>query len=195
MNYNLNNGYSGSSMSNRAVEAYTEGRKPRNKWEKSDLICELNKIYSSEQVEQLKKFSCEVLKRVFLSYSEWHHTSSYFNKTDFYEVYDGFEFHYAMNSCNEAKKELKAEREEKKDNNKFNCKAYCHYLTWEGTRKHPKAIDHQDYCYIDSNEKWAYFDGFKKSTSSNGFFIIKTFDKAPKGTASIFKKIEKELKK
>ena len=188
-------GYYNYSMSNNAISAYDAGRMPRSKWDKDSLISALSEIYDSETMADLKKFSVEVLRRVFLQRTEWHHTSSYYNETDFYEVFDEFESYYALELCRETKKNIACERDAKKHSSKCSIKALCKYLEWEGTRKHPKAIEKEGYCWIDSAQKWAYFDGFKKSTSARGFFIVKTFDKAPRGTSAEFSRIKKALEK
>ena len=70
-------GYYNYSMSNNAVVAYEEGKKPKSKWDKDSLISTLSGIYDNETTSDLKKFSAQVLRRVFLQRSEWHHTSSY----------------------------------------------------------------------------------------------------------------------
>ena len=188
-------GYYNYSMSNNAVVAYDEGKKPRSKWDKGSLISALSEIYDNETASDLKKFSAQVLRRVFLQRTEWHHTSSYYNETDFYEVYDGFKPCHALELCEETKKEIDCEREEKKHSSKCSNMALCKYLEWGGSRNHPKAVEKEGYCWIDSNNNWAYFDGFKKSTSARGFLIVKTFDRAPRGSSSEFKKIKKALEK
>lgn len=188
-------GYCNFSMSNNAVAAYEDGKRPRSKWDKGSLISVLSEIYDGETMAEIKKFSTEVLRRVFLQRTEWHHTSSYYNETDFCEVYDGFKSYYALNLCTSVKKDIACERDEKKHSSKCSFMALCKYLEWEGTRKHPKAIEKEGYCWLDSASKWAYFDGFKKSTSARGFFIVKTFDRAPRGTSAEFKKIKKALEK
>lgn len=188
-------GYYNFSMSNNAVAAYEENKRPRSKWNKDSLISALSAIYDDGTITELKKFSTEVLRRVFLQKTEWHHTSSYFNETDFWEVYDGLKSYYAIQLCKNVKKGIACERDEKKHSNKCTFMALCKYLEWEGTRKHPKAVEKENYCWLDSASKWAYFDGFKKSTSARGFFIVKTFDRAPRGTSAEFKKIKKALEK
>lgn len=71
-------------MSNNAVAAYEEGKKPLSKWSKSKILDSL--CVSEEEKEKLKKYCLDTLRQYFLRYSEWHHTSSHYNCTDFYEV-------------------------------------------------------------------------------------------------------------
>ena len=72
------------------------------------------------------------------------------------------------------------------------AKAYIIFLEWGGTRTHPKATEVNAYAVIIGN--WAYLEsGKKKSVCSNGFRVIKYLDRAPRGTANIFKRILKNL--
>lgn len=79
---NKNSGYSGYSMSNRAVEAYSNGEMPLSNWSKQAIL----DAYPEEIAEKLKKFNLETLRNNCLKYSGWHHTGKYCNKTDFYEI-------------------------------------------------------------------------------------------------------------
>lgn len=67
------------SMSVNAVIAYEEGKKPLSKWSKGDILA-----LCGDKAEALKKLTLPELRRALLSCSEWHHTSSHFNATDFY---------------------------------------------------------------------------------------------------------------
>ena len=88
-------------MSNNAVNAYEQGEKPLSKWTKADLLNEFEKglptlsdylkdlykdILSINLVEKLKKLSLKELKNLLLTKSSYHHTSKYYNATDFYKV-------------------------------------------------------------------------------------------------------------
>lgn len=185
--FNYNNGYIGSKMSIRASNAYEEGLKPYSKWSKSDIL-----DYFKEEAQQLKKYSTSTLKSYFLHCEEWHHTGSYFNKTDFYSIREVEDIDW--NWLDSLEKNHKQELEEKKNNKPEYKKVKAHYVEWSGTRKHPKAIDHEELGIISGN--WCYFlDGTKKSTSGNYFNVLEYYDKAPKGTAETFNKIIKNMQK
>lgn len=84
-----NRGYSGYSMSNRAVEAYSEGRMPYSKWNKGTTLGAIQeKIDDGEitkaTIEDFQKMPQSMLKEYLTSDGEWHHTSKFFNQTDFY---------------------------------------------------------------------------------------------------------------
>ena len=82
-------GYYGYSMSNNARDAYACGEKPKSKWTKAAIINEAVALHTDpEKVEALKKLSAATLRYEFLYNSSWHHTSKYFNRTEFYALDD-----------------------------------------------------------------------------------------------------------
>lgn len=88
-------GYRNYSMSNNAVAAYEDGEKPLSKWTKQAIIDEIQDNYNDyeltfdmELFAKLKKSDMEL----YLNYSSKHHTSSYYNYTDFYSIdYDSLQ--------------------------------------------------------------------------------------------------------
>lgn len=83
----MNSGYSGYSMSNRAVQAYEQGEKPISKWTKTAMMDRLKELdVSEEKINLIKKYPVKVLKDTILKNSSWHHTSSKLNKTYFYDI-------------------------------------------------------------------------------------------------------------
>lgn len=77
------NGYDGYSMSNNARDAYADGEMPISKWSKADIVYEVSRINPDIDISKL---NIDTLKQKFLRRSSWHHTSMYYNKTDFYAV-------------------------------------------------------------------------------------------------------------
>ena len=65
------------------------------------------------------------------------------------------------------------------------------YIEWAGTCKHPKAIEKESYGIIKGS--WIYYKNGKKSLNGKYIHIIKEFERAPRGTAALFKQIEKDL--
>lgn len=82
-------GYKDKSMSVNAVIAYSEGEKPLSKWTKAAIFDEMD-FYcdeiSAEKMELLKKLTVKELRENFLSYKAYHHTSKFYNTTNFYEL-------------------------------------------------------------------------------------------------------------
>lgn len=190
-------GYIGNKMSERAYEAYESGEMPLSKWSKVAIINTILNYRDDFKYDELKKYSKDALK-VFLTYSSWHHTGTYFNETAFYSLDESFienEKDYIFEVLNKKVKELKREKEEKKIQKDKEKLEKCHfvYTEFEGTRKHPKAVDREAYGIIKGN--WIYTEFGKKSLNGKYIYKVKKFDRAPRGTAQIFKNIEKRIKK
>ena len=88
---NVNSGYVGYSMSKRAVEAYEQGEKPKSKWTKAAMLQEIAAYCDDFDMEMdskawayLSKLTKAELFDRFFYKTSWHHTSKYFNATDFY---------------------------------------------------------------------------------------------------------------
>lgn len=79
-------GYDGLSMSLRAKEAYSSGKMPKSKWNKTEILSRIEKTVGEENSLKFKKYKKDILMRVMLKYAEWHHTSYKMNETDFFEV-------------------------------------------------------------------------------------------------------------
>lgn len=123
-------GYYGYSMSNNAVAAYAGGEKPLSKWTKQAILEAIEEIDSVKATiySKLKKFQLEKL----LSYSSYHHTSSYYNTTDFYVLdIDKLEKYSFEQLKSIEKKKVEKEKEEKYS---------AEVQIWGGTRKHPKML-------------------------------------------------------
>ncbi len=190
-------GYIGNKMSVRAYEAYESGERPLSKWTKTMIVNTVLDYRDDFEYDELNKYSKDVLK-CFLTYSSWHHTGSYFNETTFYSLDESFienEKDYILKVLDEKVKELKKEKEEKKIQKVEEKLEKCHfiYTEFEGTRKHPKAVDRESYGIIKGN--WIYTEFGKKSLNGKYIYKVKKFERAPRGTAAIFKNIEKRIKK
>lgn len=83
-------GYDGYSMSNNARSAYACGEKPISKWTKTEILEATKEIAEENELtfdfDLLKKVSERVLKSEFLTKTSWHHTSKFYNRTDFYSI-------------------------------------------------------------------------------------------------------------
>lgn len=165
-------GYHNYSMSNNAKAAYQSGERPLSKWTKGDMMAVIAAI-DPEIAAKIKSCAVATLRKFALRRSSWHHTSSWYNTTDFYEVDE-----YAVSTWNEDEiKEIiefdaraKAEKAAKKDAPTPTIRRKVRYLTWEGTRKHPKAVEHTEECEIVGN--WAMTSNGKKLITANGFAFL-----------------------
>ena len=88
--YGSKGGYEGHSMSRRAAEAYSSGEKPISKWTKSEILTGIEETAWDNDIDiegiDFSKLTTEELKSKFLRNSSWHHTGSFYNATDFYEI-------------------------------------------------------------------------------------------------------------
>ncbi len=144
-------GYHNYSMSNNAVQAYSDGEKPLTKWTKSELL----DCLSSEQQEFCRRLTLQELRQELLEYAGWHHTSNYYNKTRFYAISEE-----AVQELTEDKVatiiECRATREKKSTCEpvvEMYITALVRYDEWEGSRKHPKLVHKEDIVFYKSNEK------------------------------------------
>ena len=77
------NGYDGYSMSNNARAAYESGEKPLSNWTKTDIIDAIQDINPDIDCSRL---NAATLKKEFLTQTSWHHTSKFYNRTNFYSI-------------------------------------------------------------------------------------------------------------
>ena len=70
-------------MSNNAVEAYSEGKRPLWKWRKSDISQAVETLAGKDIVSDM---DAAEMKESFLERTEWHHVGSAYNKQDFYAI-------------------------------------------------------------------------------------------------------------
>lgn len=174
-------GYNGFSMSNNAVAAYRDGEKPLSKWTKKEILNRIANQIEQEELELhcslalLKKLSLKALKENCLCCSSWHHTSNYFNETNFYDVdIDRIE-ELTDEKINAILLEEKANRKTGNKAEEKEEKWLCSFLEWSGTKKHPKAKEFVEEGTIKGN--WFIRkNGTKKKTTANGFKFIKKLE-------------------
>lgn len=190
-------GYDGYSMSNNARAAYDAGMMPLSKWTKSDILDGIREEYNipEEVYAVIAKLPLGYLRDKFLETREWHHTSSMYNATDFYQIDSDF-----LDTDNTAEgmidflKQDYAEWKADYDKEKAKKKAvkdskgdfcYFKYLVWGGSRAHPRAYEEESYGYVKGD--WIYFadengnlTGRKKGLYSNGTEVIKYLEPGEK---------------
>lgn len=196
-------GYVGCKMSERAKEAYDNGERPMSKWNKWDILNELEYDLDDDTIAKLSKYSTQTLKNVCLEWTSWHHTGSYANETDFYAVMDGknADLNQVFSDLDEEEKVLKEFRKRQKEEKRLlestEEKCYFRFGVWSGTKKHPKLVYYRTYGI--KKGVWIYYmDGSslkKKNASGNYVNVLQIYNRAPKGKAHIFNRIKKELKK
>ena len=164
-----NSGYNRYSMSKRAVEAYDRGEQPMSKWTKQDLLDAVDDLNPSI-LEACIRLSVPELRDFLLAYSGWHHTSSYFSKTDFYAIREDIE---------DLKPEDVPKHEKRKRDPVVRFRGNITYLEWSGTRKHPKAtekrlenviIEERGSFYVVFNDDGTEI--LRKKIWSNGTYVV-----------------------
>lgn len=138
-------GYFGYSMSNNAVDAYESGEKPRSKWTKAAILNAieaevLNGTLSLQcNIEKLKQAPLSFLRTKALQYASWHHTSKYFNGTDFFALDTDY---LASLTDDKLSKEIESYRMEQSQEKKTRTapeRWLCSFLVWGGTRNYPSS--------------------------------------------------------
>lgn len=126
-------GYNGWSMSNNAVQAYEDGEKPFSKWTKKTLVYELADALDAEPEEVakvLKPYPLKEVKDKCLVYTGWHHTSSRYNLTAFYEL-DDFEDLTDL-ECRLSGKPNEAKEAREKERHEALAKAWAEVAKYKG---------------------------------------------------------------
>lgn len=118
---------------------------------------------------KLSKVKWSVLKEEFLFCSSYHHTSSYYNATGFYDVARDKIYELRDRDIDELIQKSKVVRKkETVKEERWECK----FLVWSGTRNYPHAKEVIEVGIIRRN--WFYRkDGTKKSVTANGFKKIR----------------------
>ena len=169
------NGYSGYSMSNNAVAAYNDGEKPLSKWAKTDILNAVKEI-DGNKVPLISKVSLPILKKHLLYNSSWHHTSSMYNKTEFYAIDED-----VVESLDKDTVDIWIAESKQVEMPQANIyRGDFEYIEWVGTRKHPKAIEHKlEDVNIEERGSFYYVTDdagnqlIKKKIGSNGTYVRK----------------------
>lgn len=117
---------------------------PLSKWTKKALIEAARELdQDGDKMPVLQKLTTSALRVLLLENSSWHHTSSRYNITNFWRVdedlftWEPADFAKAVEAAVERVKQEKAESA-----GETTQKGRFRWLTWAGTRKHPKAVEH-----------------------------------------------------
>lgn len=131
------NGYDGYAMSNNARMAYEDCREmPLSKWTKTELLSAIRSYnVSADIILALQKHNTDTLRRELLMYSGWHHTSEYYNKTNFYAI-DADKVNELTVNCIDNWDKVENTVSSLKYRGDFN------YVEWQGSRNYPKAVPH-----------------------------------------------------
>ena len=173
-------GYDGFSMSNNARQAYADGERPMSKWTKTAILSRAAEVmedcYSEPTFDfsLLRSLSVSALRDLLLSRVAYHHTSSWYNATDFYDIEPD-----TLEELTDEAIKAAANAPKTKPESPASERWECAYLVWEGTRKHPKARRIVETGTICGN--WFFSDtGMRKQTTANGFERIRRIEDGKK---------------
>lgn len=89
MSFDMNSGYAGYAMSNRAKCAYEDGEMPKSKWTKKAMLAAIEEYCFDNDLlfdNAVIKMAKDEIFNEFFAWSSWHHTSKLCNSTDFYSL-------------------------------------------------------------------------------------------------------------
>lgn len=152
-------GYNGYSKSNNAIYAESEDKFP--------ATIAAKKLGVSSAAIKAILYPCE-----------WHHTGKMFNRTNYYYIGELLEAKAGVCEDSEICETWQRLKSYKKENEKETFQANVTFLTWEGTRNHPKAIEHSaENVEVEKRGKKYMIkmpDGiYTKMEGSTGTFIYK----------------------
>lgn len=153
--YNSNRGYVGYSRSKRSSEAIESFEMPISLISSSAISNFLTVSgYSDTEVDLLKSIPACIWKYVAKSCtrrSSWHHTSSFYNKTDHYDLEDIA--NYILQNNKTIKEDYKSSKVLKKSSFAY---GWINVQVWGGSRKRPKLIGTEEAVGIVLGE-WLYY--------------------------------------
>lgn len=176
------------SMSNNAYAAYQDNIRPYSRWGKQNILDAL----PAGVVEEygLQKYPLWFLKETLLQQESWHHTGKMYNRTNFWEVVapecSVNEFNRLYAVCL-LRHEKEAETRPSAEFRKVKVK----YLQWG--KRGGTPTEHTEYGVIHKN--FVYLEtGGRKRVDGNYINVIETYDRAPRGTGEVFRKILDRIK-
>ncbi len=162
------NGYlQDKSMSVNARAAYDSGEMPKSKWSKQAL---LEGLYSVNPNLDISGYKTEVLKEVLLTGAAYHHTSPFYNATNFYKINPKFE-KYTQEELTEELDFWKdiIERRPKKDKLQRNRSA---------DDKADEILSKLEFIMKQGTSKYKTFGGLIKAVGNNPNLLDSEFAKA-----------------
>ena len=184
-------GYDGYSMSVNARIAYNSGQMPLSKWTKTEILNRVAEI-DEAKVKLIENVNLDTLRNELLYLVGWHHTSSMYNRTDFYGIDEDV--------IEELTEDVVAswKRATKKPTVADAYRGDFHYIEWSGTRSHPKA-NPQTLTDVNIQEKGSFYivtddNGnqlVRKKIGSNGTYSVSYEEEARRKEQARQREIER----
>ena len=175
-------GYFGFSMSNNAIDAYARGEKPISYWKKEHIINRIQEAVNDEElilkcnINKLNRIPLKLLKELCLKKSSWHHTSKFYNKTNFYDLSISQLEALTDAELDEALEKHKEREKRKKEETEVEEKWKCAYLEWYGSRKRLKAKEFIEIGIIKGEWFYGCSSGRKKKITAKNFRKIEKIE-------------------
>lgn len=150
-------GYAGHSMSNNAVAAYEEGM--------VTLTGITGPWLQSNGVTETAKFVQWLIRENHLAATEWHHTSHYFNRVNFY---DGVELWIQLNNFGPQLDALRIEFAQPQEKPAA-VQVVAEFFEWEGSRKYGKFVKHSGVAGTVEGNWFVSSEGKRKNVNGNHF--------------------------
>lgn len=173
--FNLNSGYVGakrSVRSQKAVDSYEVPIAMITRDLIDDFLIDEEDIFTEAEYAYLKKLSVAKWKYIAkerVSAASWHHTSSYFNKTDHYDL------SAVAEKILDIKDTLDADYKEYRDSKKKEVSSVKYGVikvqVWGGSRKRPKLEGYEEVAGIVVGE-WLFYKNNHSVNGSVGKFKI-----------------------
>ena len=173
--------YIGYSMSEGAADAYENGEKPKSAWSKNAMMDVITTIIEEEGLnldhQVFDAFPKSSLFALFFKESSWHHTGTFYNKTDFYALDYMFVRGLTNQRLYDMLKEVKEKKRRQKSDKLKALPRYVEvkYLQWSGSRNHPKATEIVARGYI-KGQWFTSNAGVRKNIYSAGFEVLEEID-------------------
>ena len=151
-------GYNQHSMSNNAVDAYARGAMPLSKLTARDL-----KVAG---IGITLGFARWLAKEEHWKASEWHHSSSWYNEVEFYDLDTLAELLEEEKASVDGWRETFLAQKKAKVQKDEEVVVTGEYAVWGGTRKHPRIEEWVPFEGI-LKGNWIFFKGGRKQASGN----------------------------
>lgn len=155
-------GYIGNKMSERALEAHNSGERPYSQWTKDDLIDELSYYLDDETCEKARKLTLGELRGELLYCSSWHHTGTYYNRTEFYSIDETEVEKLTIERIDKIiRTRTRTPRQPKVKEKPLYVTAKIQYTEWEGQyRRYRRPVEHIAIVQYMSNAKLIRIDSW-----------------------------------
>lgn len=162
-------GYIGTRMSERAMEAHNSGERPYSQWTKNDLIDELSYYLNDEICKKAKKLTLSELRGELLYCSSWHHTGTYYNRTEFYSINEENAENLTVEKIDEIIKNRTRKTGQKRVKEKpLYVTAKIQYTEWEGRfRNYQRPVTHIEIVQFMSNAKMIKLNNYQTKRLSS----------------------------